>query len=245
MKHCNDISWNHQMQTIGILAQYTRNMIKSIESELRLKLPGDYIEFLQCYGDGDIDERLYFHKPDASFIQQNFKNDLDLWALTDVQTESICNSVTVGKSVDGDVFCYNGKSNLWIILPRHSDRVIEKNLFGDLITHYKEKGVIKANNPWFDPAYQRILKSFSLVYDGKIDNTLIERIENDFVSSYTFDAILNKETQPKYILQAIGGWIYFDNVYKSSIRLKFQNQFESEASVYANFLQKYLSDLWE
>ena len=78
----------------------------------------------------------------------------------------------------------------------------------------------------------------SLIKNNSLDKLLIDNIQKLFLEKYKTDKVFNKNSQPKYIIQDIGGWVYMDLVYKNSIRVKYQSMYETKANEIINFIEE-------
>ena len=224
-----------ELYVIGEIKPLSQNEIQEIENLVNFSLPTDYQKFLANYGFGEISGLINLFQPDENFVESNFGDCMDFWDLTENQTTDLLNGLTISSTIDGDVILsIDDKEKPIAILPRHSENLLTFDNFDNLINHYRVKYKL-GNNLYFDPIYNFANKHFSLVSKGKLDTAFFDTLQQQFRAKFTFDKILNIETQPKYVIQKIGGWVYFDNVYKSSINVKYQTQFQDEVNPIIDF----------
>lgn len=214
---------------IGGLKPLSKAETQKIEDSVNYSLPIDYIDFLAQFGYGEINELLTIVEPDKGFIRNNFSDFMDFWDWQAVNEQKALDGLTIGKTIDGDIIAVMDDLNAPIImLPRHSEIPVSFPDFESVIdyynTHYKFE-----NNLYFDTYNQHQLKYISLVHEGKVDKDLIDYLHKSFLQEYKVDKGFNLEVQPKYVIQNIGGWVYFDLVNSSAIRIKYQQQFEEKA----------------
>jgi hypothetical protein len=192
-------------------------------------LPVDYTTFLSIYGTGSINELLVIQKPDEDYIRSNFGDDMDFWNLTEKEEQLLLNSLTIATTIDGDIItAIDNTENPMVILPRHSDEIAYLANFEKVIDYYDTKYDLK-NDLYFDPNYNFEQEYVSFVKDGFLNKALFDANQSTFLNTISFDKLYNAELQPKYIIQKIGGWVYFDNIGKSAVRVKYQKQFKEEA----------------
>jgi len=220
---------------IGELKPLSKAEIQKIEDSVNYSLPIDYTNFLAQFGYGEINELLMIVEPDKGFIRNNFSDFMDFWNWQGMNEQKALDGSTIGKTIDGDIIAVTDDPAAPIImLPRHSDMPVCFSDFGSVIdyynTHYKFE-----DNLYFDTYNQHQMKYISLIHDGKVDKDLIDYLHKSFLQKYKTDKAFNLEVQPKYVIQNIGGWVYFDLVNSSAIRIKYQQQFEKEASEIIEF----------
>ncbi|MCR4031958.1 MULTISPECIES: SMI1/KNR4 family protein [Flavobacterium] len=192
-------------------------------------LPVDYTTFLSIYGTGSINELLMVQKPDEDYIRSNFGDDMDFWNLTEKEEQLLLNSLTIATTIDGDIItAIDDIEDPIVILPRHSDEIVYLANFEKVIDYYDTKYDLK-NDLYFDPNHNFEQEYISFVKDGFLNKVLFDSIQSTFLNTISFDKLYNAELQPKYIIQKIGGWVYFDNIGKSAVRVKYQKQFKEEA----------------
>ena len=222
------------MYTIGIVKGLSKNETTSIRELVEFVLPQDYLTFLTEYGYGEINETLFFQNPDAKYMKNNFSEYMDLWEWeNEAQKESTLSGLTIATTIDGDIVCcVNNYNSPYLLLPRHSEKPIKFDNLMSLFSDY-----YKSENLYFDTYFNAERKIISLAKNGQLDQNLINKIQKLFLEKYQFDRVLKKETQPKYVMQEIGGWVYFDLIYKSSIRVKYQTIFELKAKNIIDFIE--------
>ncbi len=209
-----------------------------IQNLIDFRLPEDYLDFLSSYGYGEISAELFFQKPDKKYIKNNFSDYMDLWLWeNELQRENALNGLTISTTANGDVICCVNDSKFpYLLLPRHSSEPAKFKDIYSLFSDYHQK--LKWKEIYFDPYYNKEKKTISMIKDGKLDKSLIEHILKVFLEKYTFDKVYNEETQPKYVIQEIGGWICFDLIYRNTIVIKYQSTFESKVKEIISFLEK-------
>ncbi len=89
---------------------------------------------------------------------------------------------------------------------------------------------------YFDPSYNFEQEYISFIKNGSLNKTLFDTVHQIFLDQIPVDKSYNLHTQPKYIIQKIGGWVYFDNIGKSAVRVKYQKQFKTEADKIVKFI---------
>lgn len=222
---------------IGETKPETEDSIHNIESQIPFPIPVDYSEFLCRYGFGTINELLMINPPDKDFLQLNFGNDMDLWDLTETEVNALLEGITIGKTIDGDIITINRESERPVtILPRHSNKPLKLECLKAVIEHYNKQYDF-SNNLYFDPFYNFEQEYISFIINGKLETDLFGNVYKAFLNNITYDKVYNTEVQPKYIIQNIGGWLYFDNIGKSAIRVKYQTQFKAKADKILEFIK--------
>ncbi|KFC18919.1 SMI1/KNR4 family protein [Epilithonimonas lactis] len=217
------------MYTIGQTNPLTESDIQNIELLTPIPLPLDYKQFLKSYGFGSINEILMITQPDEQYIKLNFGDYLDLWNLTEIEKEETLNGLTIATTIDGDIIIVvNSKENPIKLLPRHSKNPLHFDNFQQVIDHYDNQYQF-LNDLYFDTYYNYEQENISFIRNGILNKALFKIIYQNILNIVSYEKVYNLESQPKYIIQKIGGWIYFDNISKSSIRIKFQRQLKSEA----------------
>jgi len=222
--------------TVGHLKPLRKIELKKIEDDISVNLPKDYVIFLMTYGFGNINELLMFNSPDKDLFHSNFKDCMDLWELTNAEEKIIVKGITLAKTIDGDIILLISENKLpFVIMPRHSETPIYFNDFNGIIEFYKSE--YELNDKMYFDSYDNFeLKTFMNSEKKEIFNeTIFDEIHKQFLNQMKFDKIIDNK-QPKYILQKIGGWIYFDSIYKNSIRIKYQKQFAKEANQVIEFI---------
>lgn len=220
--------------TIGKIHSVTHADIQEIQNQIAFPLPEDYTEFISKYGFGNINELLMIQQPDPDFVKVNFGDYMDFWDLQEQEIPSVLNSLTIASTIDGDVITViNNTAKPIVILPRHSEEPVRFRTFKQVIEYYNN--TYKFNNDlYFDSYYNSENHYISFVKDGKLKKKLFDDVHQIFLNTVSFDKIFNAETQPKYIIQKIGGWVYFDSIGKSAVRVKYQTQFKEEAQKIIN-----------
>ncbi|OPC03724.1 hypothetical protein BAS09_08615 [Elizabethkingia ursingii] len=175
--------------------------------------------------------------PDSQIIPSTFKDYTDLWELNNsYNVEDLLTSIQIGSTANGDIICITEhRIGKIFILPRHSMEIIAFTTFNDAIKSFimEEKSMI-----YFDPDFDREQEQISLIKSigGLID---ILPIQEKFLQLFSYDFVINENTQPQYFFRKIGGWVTFDLVYKNSIYVKFQNQNCNDVLPITNFLKEY------
>jgi len=227
------------MQTLYIIGEtkhLTQSDIQNIEWLISFPLPTDYKQFLTSYGFGNINELLMITQPDEQYIKSNFGKYMHLWSLTENEKQETLNGLTIATTIDGDVIAViNNKENPIILLPRHSKNPLRFENFEKVVDYYDNQYHF-LNDLYFDTYYNFEQENISFIRNEKIDKVLFEKVYQNFVNDIFYDKACNIENQPKYVIQKIGGWIYFDNIGKSSIRIKYQRQLKSEADKIIEFV---------
>jgi len=204
-------------------------------------LPNDYFDFLTKYGFGNICDTIYFNEPDRHYVENNFLDYIDvLWNWdSEKQKDMVLDGLYIGNTIDGDIICCVNNNLLpYVFLPRHSEEVISFESFELLhshcLTYYGLKDV------YFDSEFESVRKMITLIKNNSLDKTLIKTIQEIFLKEFKYDKIFNENNQPKYIIQDIGGWVYFDLIYRNSIIVKYQSMYEVKANKIINFIEKML-----
>lgn len=214
---------------IGEPKPLSKPEIEEIDNQISFSLPPDYKAFLILYGLGSINELVMMQQPDKDFIKSNFSDYMDFWTLTEKEEQLILNSLTIAATIDGDIITViNNNENSIVLLPRHSDEVIYFENLENVINYYAEKYKL-GNDLYFDPSYNFEQEYISFIKNGSLNKTLFDTVHQIFLDQIPVDKSYNLHTQPKYIIQKIGGWVYFDNIGKSAVRVKYQKQFKTEA----------------
>lgn len=223
---------------VGDIKPFTEVDFQKIEKEGGIKIPKDYKIFLSTYGVGDFSELLRIISPDKDHFKSTFQDYLDLWELTETEKTTVLNGITIAKTVDGDIILLVANSESpYVIMPRNDEKIIYFQRFEELIAYYKECYELDNDCFYFDSHYNYELEFFTdFAKDEAINATLFDSIYNQFRKQISFDKHIN-DVQPTYIIQNIGGWIYFDTVHKGSIRIKYQSQYKSEADNLIKFIR--------
>lgn len=223
--------------TIGELKPLQPDQIGEIKQMVSFALPSDYIDILQMYGYGDINEFLMLNIPDEHYLNNNFKDYLDLWDWKSESDKTIALSgLMICLTIDGDiVLCVESSYPYWL-LPRHSNEIKQFEKLEDILNlFFRDQEDI-----YFDPYYDKKMEYISLIKNDDLDKELIGKIHRTFLEKYTPDKAFNIGVQPKYILQTIGGWVYFDLAYKSAIRVSYQLKYEGKAIEVINFIKGFV-----
>ncbi|MCL1672121.1 MAG: SMI1/KNR4 family protein [Flavobacteriaceae bacterium] len=214
-----------------------QNKVESFDQNLLEILPKDYLDFLRKFGTGGYCGEVYIMYPDSQIIPSTFKDYTDLWELNNsYNVEDLLTSIQIGSTANGDIICITEhRIGKIFILPRHSMEIIAFTTFNDAIKSFimEEKSMI-----YFDPDFDREQEQISLIKSigGLID---ILPIQEKFLQLFSYDFVINENTQPQYFFRKIGGWVTFDLVYKNSIYVKFQNQNCNDVLPITNFLKEY------
>jgi len=214
-----------------------QNKVESFDQNLLEILPKDYLDFLRKFGTGGYCGEVYIMYPDRQIIPSTFKDYTDLWELNNsYNVEDLLTSIQIGSTANGDIICITEhRIGKIFILPRHSMEIIAFTTFNDAIKSFimEEKSMI-----YFDPDFDREQEQISLIKSigGLID---ILPIQEKFLQLFSYDFVINENTQPQYFFRKIGGWVTFDLVYKNSIYVKFQNQNCNDVLPITNFLKEY------
>lgn len=217
-----------ELYKIGTVKPLTKNETEAL-SRGSFSLPADYLDFLMTYGLGSINELLVVQKPDQDYIKSNFGDYMDFWTLTESEEQLILNSQTIATTIDGDIITVkNNNQKPIVLLPRHSDEAVYFENFENVIAYYNQKYNFNSDL-YFDTNYNFEQEYISFVSNGKLSRKLFDNVHELFLNEVTFDKLYNAATQPKYIIQKIGGWVYFDALGKSAVRVKYQTQFKEEA----------------
>lgn len=217
-----------QLYKIGTVKPLTKNETEELNQNSFL-LPSDYIDFLMTYGLGSINELFMIQKPDGNYIKSNFGDYMDFWTLTENEEQLILNSQTISTTIDGDIITViDNNQKPIVLLPRHSEEVVYFENFERVIAHYDQKYNFNSDL-YFDTNYNFEQEYISFVKDGQLNKKQFDDVYEIFLNEVSFDKVHNPETQPKYSIQKIGGWVYFDALGKSAVRVKYQTQFKEEA----------------
>ena len=226
------------MYTIGNIKGLNRVEIDSIEKLVDFVLPQDYLNFLSMYGYGEICENLFFQKPDRQYLKNTFSDCMDLWDWDNQsQIEIALNGLTISTSSNGDIICCIGNSDFpYLLLPRNSGKTVSFDKLDLLFLDYSNR--FKFEDLYFDSYCESKRKNIPLIRDGNLDKNLIVNIHKLFLEKYSFDKVFDANTQPKYVIQEIGGWVYFDMIYKNGIRVKYQLENEFKAQEIIEFIEQ-------
>ena len=225
------------MYIIGKINPLTEKDVLTIEKEINFKLPQEYKMFLSKYGYGNIHDYLYFDAPDENFIKNNFDGNMNIWEWTDdINADFVFDAILISRTKNGDiVLCCRNYDNRYILLPRHSAHPVQFVSFESLLKYLlKHLGRKK----YFDSTYDRKIENISLIKNSTIDRKLIYKIRKLLLKKYTFDKVYNRKTQPVYVFQSIGGFIYFNLIHKNSINVKYQSMYETEAQEIIKFIKE-------
>lgn len=227
-----------QPYVIGTLHPLTSPELADIAASVIFTLPHDYPQFLSVYGYGNFNELLNIFEPDKDYVSENFGEYMDFWELSEEETRLILTGLTIGTTIDGDVIVLIDQATApYVVLPRHSDKVIRLKTFQELLDYYGQRYTMN-NNWYFDSNYNFKLQYQDFVRDGKMDKALFDEVFQLFLKEELFDRVYNEGVQPKYMLPQIGGWVYFDLAGKSAWRVKYQEQFANAAHAVINRLQE-------
>lgn len=215
------------MASLYIIGQH--QPVSTLSEQFGGSIHPAYNQFLAEYGEGEVGQLLMVTRPDSNYLRDNFSGHMDMWGLEGEAAEELLNATTVARSIDGDIIMM--LANAFAVLPRHSEEPLRFADFDELLAHY---GLI---NAVFDPYPDYQQEYINLVKNGILDKALVADIYQRFILEYNFDKVLNEDTQPRYILQEIGGWVFFDLVYKSAIRVKYQAPFHTKAYEVVNWIK--------
>lgn len=222
---------------IGQIKPLTTAEFQQIADTVTFPLPVSYRDFLYSYGLGVINELLMIHQPDDAYIRSNFGEYMDLWELPESEEPAVLNGLTVATTIDGDIIAVIDDARYpFIILPRHSDKILRFGAFEEVIDYYDHTYHF-SGDLYFDSYYNYEQENITFVNGPAIDKALFEKVYRDFLANILSDKVYNTDKQPKYIIQEIGGWVYFDNIYKSSVRIKYQSQYRPVADKIIQFIR--------
>ncbi len=218
-----------ELYTIGELKPLSNADVSKIEDHNEFILPEDFKAFLLKFGYGDINELLMIAEPDEEYISSNFSDCMDLWDWQEVDEQLVVNGLTIGKTINGDIIVLIKKQDSPIVLlPRNSDKPLFFSDFNSVIEYYNEKYKFN-DNLYFDTDYNFKIECINVTTDGKSGENNIRYIHEKFLKQVSVDNAFNLDIQPKYVIQSIGGWVYFDLVSGSTIRVKYQDQCAKQA----------------
>lgn len=223
---------------IGKTKPLTKTEITTIEKIVDFPLPADYKDFLACFGFGNINELLMINTPDNEFIRKNFGDCLHFWDIEEDRKTDILNAITIATTIDGDIISVIKNQNSPIVLlPRHSQKPVFFSDFYTVVEYYNKRYNFE-DKLYFDPDFNNEIKCINLIKTGKSDKQLMDFLHRNFIEKYLPDNVFNAQTQPKYMLQKIGGWVYFDLLSGNSIRVKYQKQFQADAQEIITFIEE-------
>lgn len=212
--------------------------IRALETAAGMEFPPDYTAFLKQYGYGNINELLLIDLPDPDFMQANFGAHLELWDLNTAQMLLVKDSLTIGSTIDGDIITlWRNPERSFVVLPRHSDQIVIYENFQSVLDYYADRYAF-SNEMYFDTSYMFEMEYISFVKDNKLRKDVFDNLYTTFLKEIPYDRVFNTEQQPKYVLQRIGGWVYFDAIGKSSVRIKYQQMFREEAEKVLDFIRE-------
>lgn len=226
------------MYIIGQIVPISDEVFFDIEKAVNYSLPSDYKEFMRQYGYGNLNGLLLFETPDEGFVKNNFGDYLDLWEWDKPLQDKALQSVMVAKTIDGDVIvAIHDEKSPYLLLPRHSEYPKLFACFQEVIEWYVQEYQLK--KLYFDSHYQRDYRYFLI--EGEFLDLKLEKIAliyKKFKKNYAVDAFFGVEDyQPKCVLQAIGGWVYF-NLDTGEIRMKFQKIYHQKAKELIEFFEE-------
>lgn len=211
--------------------------LHALPASLREGLPTDYVEFLAAYGPGVYCGEVVVAYPDATNIPVTFGEHADLWELDERFTAADLQVATqLAWSHDGDLVCVvASRPGQVFVLPRHAEQVRQYPSFRVAMASLTPL----VEEPYFDPDFEAELTQLSLVRQDRL--VPIEPIWQAFRTQFAIEVVVHAAAQPVCLLAALGGWVSFDLVYKSSITVKFQRRQASQAAQVLAFLEQQLS----
>jgi hypothetical protein len=225
------------LYVIGEIKLLDTDKINEIKRSIDFALPTDYLTFLAAYGYGDINGFLLVQQPDPDYVKLNFGEYMYFWQWEDNQDQKVLNGLTLATTIDGDIVVATSDRQFPItIMPRHSEKPVSFKDWESMILHYF--GVHDfTENLYFDTSYNSSVEMISLIENGSLDKEKIDGVYSRFTQSFHSVRVFNADTQPKHVIQRIGGWVCFDLVYKSSVRVKYQTQFQETANELIAFIK--------
>ena len=221
---------------IGETKSLTRTEITEIEKSVHYSLPTDYKIFLSLYGYGEINELLMITEPDKEYIRSNFSDYMYLWDWKENDELKALNGLTIGKTIDGDIIAVTDNPVVPIMmLPRHQEVPVNFSDFQSVIEYYNKEYKFD-NNLYFDTYNEHAMEYIDLACNAKTDKGLIDFLHKIFLEKYQVDKSFNQDKQPKHVIQSIGGWVYFDLLSGSAVRIKYQKRFKKEATEILGFI---------
>lgn len=210
--------------------------IEKLDEKLLAILPTDYIHFLTSYGIGTYCDEVYIIYPDEENIPLTFADYIDLWELDeDYNVADLLSSTQIGSTANGDIICVTAnRIGKIFVLPRHDIVISSFNSFEETIKSF----VANIATHYFDPIFESTREQISLIKASSLIDIL--PIQAAFLQKFNYDFVTNEDTQPKYFIKRIGGWISFDLIYKNSISIKYQVLYVDEALSLIDFLKKQL-----
>ncbi|MGE9311827.1 hypothetical protein ACLOAU_09280 [Niabella sp. CJ426] len=231
---------NENVFIVGKLQPLSDHQLQQINQSVKFSLPDGYKSFLGQLGFGSINELLMIEEPDPGFIQNNFLDYMDFWNWEVVEETRALNGLTIARTIDGDIIeIIDDRLSPFLILPRHSDLPVKFPDFSSVIGYYDQRYDFEGNL-YFDPYVEWQQENINI---GKVmveNLKIIQQIHEDFLANYQPDSVFNANTQPKYMMREIGGWVYFDKLSGSSIRIKYQTSFKYQATALFDFINRLL-----
>jgi hypothetical protein len=230
-------SWHMFLATDNLDPNRKQNVEKLNEKLLAI-LPSDYIHFLIIYGIGTYCNEVYVSYPDAENIPITFADYTDLWELDEnYNVADLLSSTQIGSTANGDIICVTAnRIGKIFVLPRHDIVISSFNSFEETIKSF----VPHIAKPYFDPIFESTHEQISLIKASSLIDIL--PIQVAFLQKFNYDFVIHEDTQPKYFIKRIGGWVSFDLIYKNSISVKYQDRYVDEALSLINFLKQQLHD---
>ena len=208
--------------------------VEKLDEQLLAVLPSDYIHFITTYGIGTYCDEVYITYPDKENIPVTFADFTDLWELDEsYNAADLLSSTQIGSTANGDIICVTAnRMGKIFVLPRHDMFISTFNSFEETIKSF----VPDVANSYFDPIFESKHEQISLIKNSNLIDVM--PIQKAFLQKFNYDFATHEDTQPKYFVKRIGGWISFDLIYKNSINIKYQELYVDEVSSLINFLKQ-------
>ncbi len=223
------------IQDIYPIGEIQRINIADIQKQVAFNIPQDYLDFITKHGLGNISDLILFWQASPDFFKLNFADYSDMWDWDDpTLLEKVTHSLYIASTIDGDsIYIIDDSQKPYVIMPRHG---LYPMTFTDLqavLNHYIQ--LYDLQNDWyFDSSFNQKIEYFQTTQQD------LSMFKNQLIEQFQHDKVFNIDTQPKFIYQEIGGWIYIDPMYQNTIRIKYQTPFTTQAEKYLSIINDFI-----
>lgn len=222
---------------IGKTKALRQEEIGELESLLPITLPSDYKTFLSVFGYGEINGALRIGVPSREHFTEGYPTYTERWDWRGNDMEKAVNGVTIVTTEGGEEFALAVDDDEYpvMLLNVYSPDPRSFASFEALLDHYSAEHGFQ-DNVYFDPYNNNVqVRYISLHQKVRPDCALMKQRQQQFVDAWKFDRKFG-DTHPRYVLQAMGGWVQFDLVTCSTITVRYQLHGAQKAAEVINFL---------
>lgn len=184
--------------------------LASLERKGKLKLPGQYRNFMKTYGSGTYGGAICINFPDFDILKEFAECDFWQYENAPITQEQLNECVVIGNSIDGDYIAVHAKLDGYILLPRHSNTIVwfpcNEEEFIDTVNKIGYCLYHENLENYFEPVGNHHLFLRSA---GRDLHNLAERFKSVFKSDY----LIENEYTCEVFIAPMGGYVRFNLAY--------------------------------